>query len=84
MDKTQSLLADTISYKTITKHPTNKLKNKLSQTLRDVTNQGGLSYYNYRKVYPTIAVAPTFYGLPKMHKVGTPLGPSFPVGLHHI
>ena len=34
---------------------------------------------NYRKVYPTSAVAPQFYGLPKIHKV-VPLGPLFLVG----
>ena len=40
-DKAQLLLADTTTYKTITKDPTNKLKNKLFQTLRDIKNQGG-------------------------------------------
>ena len=29
----------------------------------------------YRKVYPTSAVPTKFYGLPKIHKVGTPLRP---------
>ena len=37
-DKAQSLLADSNTYKTITKDPTNKLKNKLFQKLRDVKN----------------------------------------------
>ena len=78
--KAQSLLADTNTYKTITKNPTKKLKNKLSQTLKDIKNQGGLSDHIYRKVYPTSAVAPKFYDLPKLHKIGSPLRPLFPVG----
>ena len=84
-DKAQALLADTTTYKTITKDPSNKLKYKLSQMLRDIKNQGGLSDYNYRKVYLSSAVASNFYGLPKIHEVGTPLDPLFPVwGLSHI
>ena len=63
------------TYNIITKDPTGKLKNKLAQTLRDITNQRGHSYHSYRKVYPTSAVPPKFYGLPKMHKVDTPLRP---------
>ena len=46
MDKAQSLLANTTTYNTIIKDPTNKLKSKISQTLRDIRNQGGLSDYN--------------------------------------
>ena len=74
--KAQSLLADTNTYKTIIKDPTNKLKNKLSQTLKDIKNQGRLSDHSYRKVYPTSVVAPKFYNLPKIHKIGTPLRPT--------
>ena len=81
MDEAQSLPADTTTYKTITKDTTNKIKNKLSQTLRNIKNQRGLGDYNYRRVYPTSAVAPKFYGLPKIHKLGTLLGPMFPVGV---
>ena len=79
MTKAQSLLADT-TYKTITRDPANKLKNKLSQTLRDIKNQGGLGDYKYRKVYPTSVVGPKFYGLPNIHEVGTPLCPLCLVG----
>ena len=50
IDKAQLLLTDTNMYKPITKDPTNKLKNKLSQTLRDIKNQGGLNEHIYRKV----------------------------------
>ena len=83
-DKALSLLADTNTYKTISKDPTTKLKNKLSQTLRDIKNQGGLSDHSYRKVYLTSAVAPKFYGLLKIHKGGIPLRPIVSRRVHHI
>ena len=44
MDKAQILLADPNTYKPITKDPTNRLKVKLSQTLSDIKNQGGLTF----------------------------------------
>ena len=69
MDKTLALLADTTTYKTITKDPINKL----TQMFRGIKNQGGLGDYNYRKVYPHQCGFTMFYGLPKIHKVGTPL-----------
>ena len=59
-DKAHLLLADTNTYKPITKDPTNRLKNKLSKTLKDIKNQRGLNDYIYSKVYPTSAVAPKF------------------------
>ena len=74
-DKALSLLAGTNTYKNITKDPTTKLKNKLSQTLKDIKNQGGLSDQSYRKVYPTSAAGQKFYDLPKIHKIGIPLRP---------
>ena len=73
--KAISLLADSNTYSLITKDPTTKFKNNLSQTLRDIKNQEGLSDHIYRKVYHTSAVPPKFYGLSKIHKVGTPLRP---------
>ena len=82
--KAQLLLANSNTYNPIKKDPTNKLKNKLSQTFRDIKNQGGLNDHIYRKVYHTSSVAPKFYGLPKIHKTGTPLGPLSLVGVHTI
>ena len=53
-DKALSLLADTTTYSIINKDPTTKLKNKLSQTLRDIKQTGGLSECSYRKVFPLV------------------------------
>ena len=36
---------------------------------------GGLSTHKYKQLYPTSASHPNFYGLPKIHKTGTPLRP---------
>ena len=72
MDKATALLQDTNTYRTIPKDPTNKLKNKLIGILRDIKQTGGLKDTTYHKAYPTSAVPPKFYGLPKIHKVGTP------------
>ena len=74
-NKAQLLLADTNAYMPITKDHINRLKNKLSQTLRDIINLGGLNDHIYRKKYPTRVVAPKFYGLPQIHKIGTSLMP---------
>ena len=37
--------------------------------------KGNIDENTYRKVYPTGASAPTFYGLPKIHKEDVPLKP---------
>ena len=83
MDKAQLLLADTNTYKAITKDPTNKLKNKLTKILRDIKTRKDSMKTFTRKVYPTSMVVPKFYGLPKIHKIGTPSGPLSPGGVHH-
>ena len=75
MDKATILLQDTNTYRTIPKDPTNKQKNKLIGILKDIKQTGGLKDTTYCKVYPTSAIPPKFYGLPKIHKVGTPLRP---------
>ena len=58
----------------LTRTPLPDLKTNLP-TLRDITQTGTLNDLTYRKVYLTSAVPPKFYGLPKIHKVGTPLRP---------
>ena len=43
--------------------------------LKRIKSEGGLNEDTYRKLYPTGAVSPKFYGLPKVHKPGNPLRP---------
>ena len=50
-------------------------KNKLISLLKDIKQTGGLTMNKYKQLYPTSAVPPKFYGLPKIHRTGTPLRP---------
>ena len=74
-NKAQTLLQDTNTYKVLPKDPTPQLKNKLITLLKNIHQTGGLSTHKYKQLYPTSAVPPKFYGLPKIHKTGTPLRP---------
>ena len=73
--KAQTLLQDTNTYKVLPKDPNSYLKNKLITLLKDIKQTGGLSTQKYKQLYPNSAVPPKFYGLPKIHKAGTPLRP---------
>ena len=74
IQKAEELL-NTSTYKKIPDDPTNKQKNKLINILKKIKAEGGLSEEKYRRLYPTGAVSSKFYGLPKVHKPGTPLRP---------
>ena len=43
--------------------------------MKKIKTEGGLSEATYKRFYPTGAGSPKFYGLPKVHKQGTPLRP---------
>ena len=64
--KAQDLLNDKKTYKEIITDPTNKLKTKLISLLKKIKADGGIEEQLYKKMYPTGAVAPKFYGLPKI------------------
>ena len=68
-------LLDQPTYKTITNDPTTKYKNKLVNLLKAIKTEGEIDEALYRKLYPTGAGSPKFYGLPKVHKEGIPLRP---------
>ena len=74
INKSEELL-NTGTYKKIPEDPTKKQKAKLINLLKKIKSEGGLSEVNYKKMYPTGAVSPKYYGLPKIHKAGTPLRP---------
>ena len=63
------------TYRPIPNDPTDKLKNRLITLLKKIKTEGGLSEATYKRLYPTGAGSPKFYGLPKVHKQGTPLRP---------
>ena len=63
------------TYRELTADPTNKYKNKLISLFKTIKSQGGINNTTYRRLYPTGAVSPKYYGLPKIHKPGVPLRP---------
>ena len=72
--KVEDLLQES-SYKKNAEDPTAKQKNKLISILKTIKVDGGLKDELYRRLYPTGAGSPQFYGLPKIHKPGIPLRP---------
>ena len=63
------------TYKVISKDPTNIIKNKLINILKNIKTKSGLGTNIYKSMYPTGCVPPKFYGLPRIHKPDTPLMP---------
>ena len=43
--------------------------------MKSIKTEGGIDKSTYKRLYPTGAGSPKFYGLPKVHKEGTPLRP---------
>ena len=68
-------LLDQPVYKPISNDPTTKYKNKLISLLKIIRAEDGINEVIYRRLYPTGASSPIFYGLPKVHKQGIPLRP---------
>ena len=63
------------NYKILKADPTNKYKNKLISLLKTIKAEGGIDESTYKRLYPTGAVPPKYYWLPKVHKPGMPLRP---------
>ena len=72
--KSEELL-QTSTYQVLSTDPTNRHKNKLISLLKSIKAEGGISETTYKKLYPTGATPPKYYGLPKVHKKDTPLRP---------
>ena len=68
-------LLDQPTYNTLADDPTTKYKNRLISLLKTIKSEGGIDETVYKKLYPTGAGTPKFYGLPKVHKAGVPLRP---------
>ena len=67
-------LLNTPAYKEIPKDPTNRIKTQLITKLRKIKKDSKLDEVCIEQMDPTGCVPPKFYGLPKIHKTGTPLG----------
>ena len=79
VDKVEDVLVP-LAFRTINTDPTNNLKAKLTITLKRIKRETNMGEGMYRAMHPTGCVAPKFYGLPKIHKTGTPLGKLYLVG----
>ena len=71
--KAKALLEDKGIYKALKTDPTGRLKSKMINLLKKIKSEEGIDDNLYKKLYPTGAVTPKFYGLPKIHKDGIPL-----------
>ena len=72
--KSEELLNQT-TYKLLSSDPTTKHKNRLISILKSIKAEGGIDNTTYKRLYPTGAGSPKYYGLPKIHKQGVPLRP---------
>ena len=61
-------------YRSIPRHPTNTIKNKLINILKKVKSQTGLDNLTFKSMYPMV-VSPQVLWFPKIHKPDTPLRP---------
>ena len=74
--KCEALLNDSNTYKKLGKRdPTSRFKKDLVSVLQTMEHEGAINRVEYRKLYSTAENPPKFYGLPKVHKVNTPLRP---------
>ena len=62
-------------YKTLKRDPTVKIKNKIANTLKRLRNERQLDEKMCALLTPRYSSAPQMYGLPKVHKEGTPMRP---------
>ena len=74
ISKSEELL-NTTTYNKIPEDPANRQKTRLNNILKNIKAEGVLNEESYKRIYPTGAVSPKFYGLPKIHKAGIPLRP---------
>ena len=63
------------TYMLIPFDPTNRQETKLINLLKNIKAEGGINEETYKRMYPTGAGSPKFYGLPKIYKPGIPLRP---------
>ena len=74
IEKSEELLSKS-THKILPSDPTTRHKNKLIALLKSIKAEGGMQENTYKKLYPTGASSPKYYGLPKVHKAGIPLRP---------
>lgn len=73
--KMKAILSDMCTYKRLTKDPTSILQNKNNNLVEKLFQTNIINITEKNKLTTKIATAPRIYGLPKIHKEGTPLRP---------
>ena len=66
--KMNSLLADSTTYKKLTKTPTSNLERKMNEMLLKLKKSGSITDSLYDKLRSSAGRRPLLYGLPKVHK----------------
>ena len=72
--KMNDLLKDA-SHKQLKSNPNTKIEKKVTDALKEVENRGGVSNAQRKSLVNNYSTPPQFYGLPKIHKSGTPFRP---------
>ena len=70
-----SVLQDTATYKELKRDPAPSLRTKMNSLLLSLKRQGELSVPQYNRLRDSSGTTPLLYGLPKIHKTGSPLRP---------
>ena len=83
-EKAKALLEDQGTYKDLKADPTSRIKSKMINLLKKIKLEGGIDDILHKKLYPTGAVPPKFYGLLEIHKSGIPLRPSLKQRIHQL
>ena len=71
----KSIISETITYKKLDFDPTDKYVKSTRKELESMKNNFHITPQFYNKYYPRGCSAPKIYGLPKIHKTGSPLRP---------
>lgn len=74
-EKMTKLLEDKNTYKVTRIDPTKKLQNINNNIVNELFKLGHIEYGKKIQLYSTSSMAPRLYGLPKIHKEGTPMRP---------
>ena len=75
LDKCNSMLQDTKTYKKLKHDPTAKYKREVVALLKELKDREVISNTLHKRLYPTSDQPPRFYGVPKTHKINMPLRP---------
>ena len=69
--KMNNILKDA-RYKQMKSNPTTKVEKKVADALKEAKSRGGLSSAQRKSLANNYSTPPQLYGLPKIHKNGTP------------